>query len=222
MKLKEIKPGMVIHCQNDKEYSLLNEETVRTGYGELPCRHRESSTAIQNLLFVIEEDSVKWMIFGDLESHDIECEVTELSDLIIPELTAEEVLQWLDEHTDEDFIDVFGRTYHSFSGLFADYNPEQIVSAITKWKFDHEKKEPEIETVDICRIIEVLPDSRKRCVHEEDIKPDPELPFGSEQIAVEEILKRYCMEHEGEFIAVHEVISRVKAVWSGGKTDGKI
>ena len=25
-------------------------------------------------------------------------------------------------------------------------------------------------------------------------------------------LKRYCMEHDGEFIAVHEVVSRVKVV----------
>lgn len=69
--------------------------------------------------------------------------------------------------------------------------------------------EPEIETVSICRIIEVLPDDRKRCVHEEDIKTD-QTPCGSERIAVEEILKRYCMEHDGEFRAVHEVISRVK------------
>lgn len=68
MKLKEIKPGMVIHCENDEEYCLLNEETVRTGYGKLPCRQRESSTAIQNLLFVIEENCAKWMIFGDLEA----------------------------------------------------------------------------------------------------------------------------------------------------------
>ena len=93
-----------------------------------------------------------------------------------------------------------------------DSDKQKIVEICQRWKSDHEKKEPEIETVDICRIIEVLPDGRKRCVHEEDIKPDPELPFGSEQIAVEETLKHYCMEHDGEFIAVHEVVSRVKAV----------
>ena len=82
-----------------------------------------------------------------------------------------------------------------------------------KWKANREKKEPEIETVDICRIIEILPDGRKRCVHEEDIKPDSDFPFGGNECeAVEEILKSYCMEHEGKFIAVHEVISRVKEV----------
>ena len=88
-------------------------------------------------------------------------------------------------------------------------NPDKLMSIGQQWKAYHEKKELEIETVDICRIIEILPDGRKRCVHEEDI----DLPFdGYERQRVEEILKRYCMEHDGEYIAVREVVSRVKAV----------
>ena len=87
---------------------------------------------------------------------------------------------------------------------------KKVIEICQKWKSDHEKKEPEIETVDVCRIIKILPD-RKMVVHEEDIKS--ELPFGGdERQKVEEILKRYCMEHDGEYIAVHEVVSRVKAV----------
>lgn len=70
----------------------------------------------------------------------------------------------------------------------------------------------EIETVDICRIEKILPDGSTCRVHEEDIKPDPDLPYGSERIAAEEILKRYCMEHEGTYRAVHEVVSRAKTV----------
>lgn len=96
----------------------------------------------------------------------------------------------------------------SYSVLRDKYAPEEIVRLIEQWKFSHEKKEPEIETVDVCRIIEAQPDGYKRCVHEEDIRMDAGSPYGSEQ--AEEILKRYCMEHEGKFIAVHEVISRVK------------
>lgn len=58
----------------------------------------------------------------------------------------------------------------------------------------------------------MLPDGKKRCVNEEDIKSD--LPFcGDEREKVEKTLKRYCMEHDGEFIAVHEVVSRVKEVY---------
>ena len=85
----------------------------------------------------------------------------------------------------------------------------KAVELLAKWKSDNEKKEPEIETVDICRVIEILPDGRKRCVHEEDIKS--ELPFGGdERQIVQNVLKRYLAEHDGNFIAVHEVVSRVK------------
>ena len=87
-------------------------------------------------------------------------------------------------------------------------NPDKLISICHQWKSDHKKKEPEIETVDICRIIEIQPDGRKRCVHEEDLasgSTDAEI-----KIMVEAELKRYCMEHDGNFIAVHEVVSRVK------------
>lgn len=89
---------------------------------------------------------------------------------------------------------------------------EALLEICKQWKADHEKKEPEVETVDICRVEKILVDGSTRCVHEEDIKPDPDLPYGSERLAAEEILKRYCMEHEGTYRAVHEVVSRVKAV----------
>lgn len=91
-------------------------------------------------------------------------------------------------------------------------NPDKLISICQQWKAYHEKKEPEIETVDICRIIEIQQDGKKRCVHEEDIS-DGELMYSGD--AVENcryILKNYCKEHDGEFIAVHEVVSRVKAV----------
>lgn len=47
-------------------------------------------------------------------------------------------------------------------------------------------------------------------MHELDLITDPELPYGTEMITVNDILRKYCMEHDGEFIAVHEVVSRVK------------
>lgn len=89
---------------------------------------------------------------------------------------------------------------------------ESLLEICKQWKADHEKKEPEVETVDICRIEKILPDGSACRVHEEDIKPAPDLPYGSEREAVERILKRYCMEHEGTYRAVYEVVSRVKAV----------
>lgn len=125
-------------------------------------------------------------------------------------LTAEEVIEWILKHYDDgEYKNAFGMDC-SYSVLRDKYAPEEIVRLIEQWKFSHEKKEPEIETVDICRIIEIQSDGYKRCVHEEDISLDAESSYGGGQAAVEEILKHYCMEHEGRFFAEHEVISRVK------------
>ena len=139
-------------------------------------------------------------------------DVTEFADLIIPdpELSAEEALLAYDQMCRENYCcndcPLYGILGHECAHKM-DGHIGEIMGAIKKWRADREKKEPEIETVDICRIIEIQPNGFKRCVHEEDI----DLPFdGYERQRVEEILKRYCMEHDGEYIAVHEVVSRVR------------
>ena len=144
----------------------------------------------------------------------------EFSDLILPEMTADELLNILNEiihcgvrRCDECPLAENGETLCTDDvGGVKISNPDKLISICQQWKYEHEKKEPEIETVDICRIIEIQPDGKKRCVHEEDIS-DGELMYSGD--AVENcryILKNYCKEHDGEFIAVHEVVSRVKAV----------
>lgn len=214
MRLKEIKPGMVIHCKNDEEKKLLLQEAERLGYfwagHKVPTDYYMMKYSGMTIHFYDKNEScdfehITWS--GNTDG------VTEFSDLIIPEMSAEEVMQIVKKLEFEFVREYLGLPYgKSLDGMLFDAEPRKIIDMCEKWKSDHEKKEPEVETVDICRIIEVLPDGRKRCVHEEDIKTDPDLPYGGEQIAVEEILKRYCMEHDGEFIAVHEVMSRVKAV----------
>lgn len=214
MRLKEIKPGMVIHCKSDKEKKALLEEAERIGYlwanGDSPTKSFFPSNTL-----VFREDglrkNISWTGDGDKN--------TEFSDLILPELTVEEVLRISTEicnASDCDNgcplaaeLDDFTKQCMICPKSLKTYS-ETIPIICAQWKSDHKKKKPEIETVDICRIIEVLPDGRKRCVHEEEIMPDPELPYGYERDSVHEILKRYCMEHDGEFIAVHEVVSRVK------------
>ena len=196
MKLKEIKPGTVIHCNSQEEYERLNEETQRLGLKGLP------TSFSQDIVYVIHEYVVLW-------NYAKNCNYTEFSDLIIPEMSAEEVLQICSEICKGGPCDecIIGEE-NCFAEPYSD--KKKVIEICQKWKSDHEKKEPEIETVDVCRIIKILPD-RKMVVHEEDIKS--ELPFGGdERQKVEEILKRYCMEHDGEYIAVHEVVSRVKAV----------
>lgn len=201
MRLKEIKPGMVIHCKSDKEKKELLEEAERIGYlwanGDSPTKSFFPSNTL-----VFREDGLRKNISwaGDGEKN------TEFSDLILPELTAEEVLEICHEICKGKSCDECLMGGNCFAKEYTDF--KKVVEICEKWKSDHKKKKPEIETVDICRIIEIQPDGRKRCVHEEDLasgSTDAEI-----KILVESELKRYCMEHDGEFIAVHEVVSRVK------------
>lgn len=203
MRLREIKPGMVIHCKNDEEKKALLEEAEILGYlwanGVKPTKELFPS----NTLVFREYGLKKYICWaGYSENH------TEFSDLILPELTAYEVLNTCHKICEEKSCNQCPMRNNCFT--CKDSDARKIIEICEHWKSDHEKKEPEIETVDICRIIEIMPDGKKRCVHEEDLasgSTDAEI-----NILVEAALRRYCMEHKGEFIAVHEVVSRVKKV----------
>ena len=215
MRLKEIKPGMVIHCKNDEEKKALLEEAERLGYlwdnGAKPTKAYLPSNTL-----VFQENGLKKKIYWTVDSENH----TEFSDLILPELTAEETIKL---HTEVCCSSCKECPLYNVDG-YSDCedlcinNPEKAIEILAQWKSEHEKREPEIETVDICRIIEIQPDGRKRCEHEEymgniPIEEGKVRPSDRNiQKRCREILKRYCMEHEGEFIAVHEVVSRVKAV----------
>lgn len=207
MRLKEIKPGMYIYCKNLDELKALLAEANRLGYrwadGTLATNVCCTENASIKFHYEDTRRPYKYITWGEVK------EGTEFSDLIPPELTAEEVLQICNEICSSTLTcghcTMVG---NCFNDKDSDYS--KVVEICEKWKADHEKKEPEIETVDICRIIEIQPDGRKRCVHEEDIS-DGELMYSGD--AVEKcryILKNYCKEHDGNFIAVHEVVSRVK------------
>ena len=203
MKLKEIKgENVVVHCK-----SRIEAETL--------IKHTESEQEYEACWLNYGENTCFRFLNGKIEGFtDVDYyresgyEIIEFADLVLPELNAEEVLSICHEICKGKDCDDCVLQENCY--LEKESNLEKVVEICAQWKAEHEKKEPEVETVDICRIIEVMPDGRKRCVHEEDIIPDPELPYGSERIAVEEILKRFCMEHGGKYIAVHEVVCRVK------------
>ena len=90
-----------------------------------------------------------------------------------------------------------------------EFNSQKVYAICEQWKADHEKKEPEFEWVDICRIIEVQDNGKKVCVHEEDIK-DADLPFGYKECTAEMILKKYMKSHRGSYFATVEHVCRVK------------
>ena len=200
MRLKEIKPGMVIHCKTLEEMKELSKHIhipfnvdVVWKYGS-DCINFESESFTTHC-------HLNHFVKNNYE-------ITEFSDLIIPEITAEEVIEWFgDYYASNEFTKLFGADY-SMGGLVITFSPAEIVSKIAQWKSDHEKKEPEIETVDICRIIEVLQD-KKRVVHDEPLTGT----YGStKEEEAQEILKQYISEHEGNYIAVVEHVLRVKAV----------
>lgn len=144
MRLKEIKPGMEIHCKNDEEKKALLEEAERLGYlwanGDKPTKAFFPSNTL-----VFREDcltkNICWT--GDSENH------TEFSDLILPELTAEEAIKINTELCAGSCDECPLYNVDGYSGCddLCIKNPEKAVEILAQWKSEHEKKEPEIEWV---------------------------------------------------------------------------
>lgn len=78
-------------------------------------------------------------------------------------------------------------------------NPDKVLEIIKQWKKDHEKKEVEVEFVDVIRIIEDTGDI-KRCVHEERT----DVVFSEINAEIKRVLKDWYKDHDGEFFAVME------------------
>ena len=78
-------------------------------------------------------------------------------------------------------------------------HPERAIEILKQYKKDHEKKEVEVEFVDVIRIIEDTGDI-KRCVHEERI----DVEFVKISADIKRVLKDWCKDHDGEFFAVME------------------
>ena len=147
MRLKEIKPGMAIHCKNDEEKKALLEEAARLGYlwrGDV-SNPAEKVYGGNTIHFHAENEFAD---FKHIAWSDKTEGVTEFSDLILPELTAEEVIDWLGTYYNNGSVcnETFGNDY-SISGMCSKFTPKGVVEKISKWKSDHEKKEPEIEWV---------------------------------------------------------------------------
>ena len=213
MRLKEIKPGMVIRCRNEEEKKALLEEAERLGYHWIYSNKKPTDNIISgNSIHFYADKSITWS--------DRKEGTTKFSDLIIQELSAYELLKIMGEikiHCMEDRLmcgDCRLNRNNNKSGVdLCDFknlvgNEEVLLEICKHWKTDKEKKEPEIETVDICRIIEVLQD-KKRVVHEETLTGT----YGStKEEESQEILKQYISEHEGNYIAVVEHVFKAKAV----------
>lgn len=122
---------------------------------------------------------------------------------LVQELSAAEVLRICNEicHNDR----ACGNCEMAGNCFFErDSDYQKVVEICEQWKANHEKKEPELEWVDICRIIEVQDNGFKKCVHEEDLSDH------WKELTVEVVLKNHIATHEGNYIAVIERACRVK------------
>ena len=150
MRLKEIKPGMVIHCKNDEEKKALLEEAERLGYRWSSTANLPTSMKIDDFGSTIHfYEKNEFTDFKHITWSDKTEGVTEFSDLILPELTAEEAIKLHTEvccgSCEECPLDnVDG--YSDCDDLCIK-NPEKAVEILAHWKSEHEKKEPEIEWV---------------------------------------------------------------------------
>lgn len=150
MRLKEIKPGMAIHCKNYEEKKILLEEAERLGYRWY--RSGESPTGINEYIgtTIHFDEPCDTCGYFNITWSDKKEGVTEFSDLIIPhpDLSAEEALLAYDQMCKENYCcndcPIYGIVGHECAKRM-DGHITEIVDAIKKWKSDHEKKEPEIE-----------------------------------------------------------------------------
>ncbi len=77
MRLKPIKPGMVIHCKNNEEYNELNKV--------IPLPRNSAGLDANDFVFYVAQGNVYWA-----RKEDFDGEYIEFTDLIMPELSAEE------------------------------------------------------------------------------------------------------------------------------------
>ena len=148
MRLKEIKPGMVIHCKTQDEKKALLEEAERLGYCWLSSEKLPTEKVYEGNTIHFYAES-EFSDFKHITWSDKTEGVTEFSDLILPYLTAEEAIkinkQLCFGSCDEcPLYKVDG--YIDCDDLCIK-NPEKAVEILAQWKSDHEKKEPEIEWV---------------------------------------------------------------------------
>ena len=147
MRLKEIKPGMVIHCKNDEEKKALLEEAERLCYLWL-TGNKPTNVFFPSNTLIFREDDLNKIIYwtGDSENH------TEFSDLILPELTAEELLQVINDicNTYSNCSCDCKKECPFCNGYCKEWmakHPKDTIEICAQWKSSHEKKEPEIEWV---------------------------------------------------------------------------
>lgn len=174
MRLGEIKPHMVIHCGTRKEADMLCDAVgASLSWKENWDLYKDRTC------YETDEDGL--YCYGTVDSFSEE-HIFEFSDLIIPELSAEEVLRICTEIcTTAPNCDVCPMQGNCFKNDKCDH--AKVIEICEQWKVDHEKKEPEVEWV-------------FDCFQNSNIKnaPDPVV------VETEEEAKKYCKEMAKKYV----------------------
>lgn len=130
------------------------------------------------------------------------CWTDEMFEPVEEELTAEEAIRLRGEICDgRDCSCCKLSAYNNGMGIICDEleakHPERAIEILKQYKKDHEKKEIEVVQKLYCLVI----DEKRTVVHEEEI---------DNHDSCEEVLKRYCEEHDGKFFAIAECRYEVK------------
>ena len=216
MKLKPIKSKMVVRCRNKNELAALQDHTGFVIGGGVNVDHIwDYGDDLVPRDCIEFNDEGRYYGFCTYEwFKERGHKIIDFTDLI--ELTVEETLSALSEickcsDCNTCYLSHVCDHRNVLSSVCADH-PEEVIRACQKWVADTESKQLQAETVDVCRIIEIKPDGKKLCVHEEDIS-DGELLFSSDaHEKCRSLLVEYCKAHKGEFIAIHEIVSRIKSI----------
>lgn len=148
MRFKEIKPGMAVNCKNDTELTELLKEAERLGYVWYTTNRKPTNRPADcgRTIHFYNSGGIKKIAWSDRKEG-----VSEFSDLILPELTAEEVLEICGELCKEysnkgcNCSSKCPFAHHDMSCTFyRPQNPNKAIEILEQWKSDHERKEPEI------------------------------------------------------------------------------
>lgn len=204
MRLKEIKPDCVIHFKTKEEMQAF-EEYMRLGLDVEKIWNYPDRLGEQTNCLRFEGGKFEGFCRENYYKHRGE-EITEFSDLIMPDLTAEEVLQ-----TMKDICATYSCVECPLKGkekCFVrnmDFDTEELLRICTKWKEEHEKKEPEVEWGYMFHVYEVAQNNLPYLRHEAEIAGCEDLDG-----KCEELLKEYVQNHEGKFFGIMDRFCRVK------------
>ncbi len=119
----------------------------------------------------------------------------------VEEMSAEEAIRLyakMCKDSNCDVCPVYEKSGKCGCEEFAINHPEKVIESLKQWKADHEKKPIETKWVWYVKIIEADTHLLK---HEELLKTDFSIPMDKKK---EEILKKYCSEHDGKYYVTDE------------------